>query len=381
VGAGVASRLLRRARRRIERRRWASALLAEWGRWRILRALRHTGHARHVLVPPELCPELPHAITYAGSFAPGAELELDAAVLRLDKVQGIDGRAIAVIRARMTCTLLSGRYALFETRATRRATGPDVEALIARLDAIGRGEPAHRPPLVRRATDGEGPVQRAILVTTYERPGALQRSLPQIAALGVPVLVVDDGSSADAREANRAICAAVGATYLALPENRGLPTAANVGLSVLMADPRVRWISYFQDDVDVRPDALTRLAALEDAQSRPILTGYDADDHPPVDDMDIAGVTVKRKRSTPAMHLHAHVDYWAGVMPIPSPYLGAPKPFRGSSMEDWWIVNDAPGSAEQRGLLVVCVPGLVRTFLWHRDDSTWDNENEPDPEL
>jgi hypothetical protein len=382
VGSGVASRLLSRARRRLERRRWASALLAEWGRWRILRALRRRHRpAYRLLAPPELCAELPNALPYARTFAPAAELALDAAVLRLDRIQEIDARAIAVIRTRMACTLLTGRYALFETDAARRAAGPELDALLARLEAIGRGEPAHRPSPMPRATDRDGPVERALLVTTYERPAALQRSLPQIAALGAPVLVVDDGSSPAAREANRAICAAAGATYLLLPDNRGLPSAVNVGLSVLMADPRVRWISYFQDDVDVRADALVRLAALEDAEARPLLTGYDADDHPAVDQVAIAGVTVKRKRSTPAMHLHAHVDYWAGVMPIPSPYVGAPKPFRGPSMEDWWIVNHAPRSVEPRGLLVVCVPGLVRTFLWHRDDSTWDNENEPDPAL
>lgn len=34
----------------------------------------------------------------------------------------------------------------------------------------------------------------AILMTTYRRPHCLRRSLPQIAALGRPILVVDDGS-------------------------------------------------------------------------------------------------------------------------------------------------------------------------------------------
>jgi len=33
----------------------------------------------------------------------------------------------------------------------------------------------------------------------------------------------------------------------------------------------------------------------------PIITGYDADDHQSVDQVEIAGLTVKRKRSTPAM--------------------------------------------------------------------------------
>lgn len=367
----------------MQRTRWAGPVLTEWSRWRTLHALRGRPRApRSVLAPPEMLTDLPAPVPYARTFESEARLALDAAVLRLDKLQDIDVRTLGAVLARMSCTFLSGRYALFELAGTRATvTGPDVDVLLARLEAISHGDAAHRPLPVRRPGDGAGPARRAVLVTTYERPAALQRSLPQIVALGAPVLVVDDGSSPAARQANRAICAAAGATYLPLPENRGLPTAQNVGLSVLMADPAVRWISYFQDDVDVRPDALARLAALEDAQARPILTGYDADDHPPVDQLEIAGVAVKRKRSTPAMHLHAHVDYWAGVMPIPSPYVGAPKPLEGASLEDWWIVNDAPRSAEHRGILVVCVPGLVRTFLWHRDDSTWDNENAPDPAL
>lgn len=380
---GPASRLLGHARRHLRRQRWAGPLLAEWDRWKVLRALRRRSDVpRRVLAPPELLADLPGAVSYPSTFAAGAGLTLDAAVVRLDRLQDLDVRALGAVRARMACTFLGGRYALFEPPGARAAaTGADVEMLLARLDDVCRGEPAHRPPRVTRPADRAGPVGRAVLVTTYERPAALQRSLPQIVALGAPVLVVDDGSSADAREANRAICAAAGATYLLLPENRGLPTAQNVGLSVLMADPAVRWISCFQDDVDVRPDALQRLAVVEDAETRPIITGYDADDHQPVDQVEIAGLTVKRKRSTPAMHLHAHVDYWAGVMPIPSPYVGAPKPIKGASLEDWWIVNDAPRSAERRGILVVCLPGLVRTFLWHRDDSTWDNENQPDPAL
>ena len=383
MSSGLASRLLRRARRHLQRQRWAAPILAEWDRWRLLRALqRGAGGPRRVLAPAELAADVPDAIPYLRTFDAGAALDVDAAVVRTDRLQDIDGRTLATVRARMVCTHLGGRYALFEPPGTRAvARGAAVAALLARLEAGHAREPVRRPAPARRAGDGAGPVGRAALVTTYARPAALQRSLPQIVALGVPVLVVDDGSPREAQQANRAICAGAGATYLLLPENRGLPTALNVGLGFLMADPAVRWISCFQDDVDVQPDALVRLAALEDAQARPLLTGYDADEHPPVDQIEIAGIVVKRKRSSPAVHLHAHVEYWAGVMPIPSPYVGAPKPLGGASMEDWWIVNHAPRSVEPRGLLVVCVPGLVRTFLWHRDDSTWDNENQPDPPL
>jgi hypothetical protein len=374
--------LLRRARRHVEHRRWLGPLLAEWDRWRLLRALDRRGlRPRPLLGPPDLAGALPALVPYPRTFGPAGALAFDAAVLQTDRLQEIDPRALAAVRAGMACTHLAGRYALFEPPAGRPgAAGEEIASLLARLDEIGRGEPAHRPaPPPPR--DDTAPPRRAVLVTTYGRPAALRRSLPQIVALGAPVLVVDDGSPEPARAANRAICADAGATYLALPDNRGLPAALNVGLSVLMADPAVRWISYFQDDVDVRADTLALLGRLEDADARPLLTGDDAGEHPPTDQAEIAGIAVTRKRSTRATHLHAHVDYWAGVMPIPSPYLGAPKPHRGASMEDWWIVNHAPRSAEQRGLPVICVPGLVRTFLWHHDDSTWGNPNRPDPPL
>ena len=385
MSAGLAPRLGHRARRLLQRQRWAVPVLAEWDRWRLLRALQRRHAAlRRVLAPAELLADVPDAIAYPRSFEAGGDLALGAAVLRTDRLQDVDLRTLAAVRAGMVCTHLGGRYALFEPAGGRPPrTGGDVDRLLERLTTLRPAEPSHHSIPARPRLDSDTPVvRRAVLVTTYARPAALQRSLPQIMALGADtVVVVDDGSPLEAREANRTICAAAGATYLALPENRGLPTALNVGLGYLLADPAVRWISTFQDDVDVHPQALARLIAVEDATIRPLLTGYDADEHPPVDQVQIAGLTVKRKRSSPAVHLHAHVDYWAGVLPIPSPYVGAPKPRRGASMEDWWIVNHAPGSAEARGILVACIPGLVRTFLWHRDDSTWDNENQPEPEL
>jgi hypothetical protein len=38
-------------------------------------------------------------------------------------------------------------------------------------------------------------------------------------------------------------------------------------------------------------------------------------------------------------------------------------------------------SVGRRGLDVACLPGLVRTSLWHHGDSTWDNPNLPDRSL
>ncbi|TMQ16956.1 MAG: glycosyltransferase [Candidatus Rokuibacteriota bacterium] len=383
MSSGLGSRLLSRARRYLTRQRWGAPLLGEWDRWRLLRVIERRGLVgRPLLVPADVAAALPAAVAYTHTFQALETTPLDGAVLQTDALQTIGSPTLRRVRQQMACTYLGGRYALFEPHAAGRARDDDaVATLLARLDGILAGEPAHRPADFRPARGATATLRRAILVTTYARPGALQRSLPQIAALGAPVLVVDDGSPPAAAEANRAICAAAGATYLALPLNAGLPTAANVGLSLLMADPAVRWISYFQDDVDVRPDTLELLIRLEDADARPILTGHDAFEHPSVDEVEIAGIAVKRKRSSPALHLHAHAEYWAGVMPLPRPYLGAPKPGAGASMEDWWIVNQAPRSAERRGLLVVCIPGLVRTFLWHHDDSTWANPRLPDPPL
>jgi len=165
VSFGFASRLLQRARRHLLRQPWAAPVLTEWGRWRTLHALRRGPAApRRVLAPPELVADVPEGVPYARTFAAGADLALDAAVLRLDKLQDIDVRTLGAVLARMACTFLSGRYALFEPAGPRAAvTGPDVATLLARLEAISRGEPAHRPPPVTRAADRAGPVGRAVL--------------------------------------------------------------------------------------------------------------------------------------------------------------------------------------------------------------------------
>lgn len=384
----------------------ARAILQELERRALVRALERDGFAgARVLAPRELAPLLPHAVPYARAFEAGDNLPFEAAILRLDRLGDVDWRVIARIRNAWRCSYINASYALFvaptepevvlkadatarHPTTTPRAAGARVRELLARLETIcepsNRGFAHHWPaPPAPRPITPSLPVsalgKRAALVTTFNRPGSLQRTLPQITRLGVPVLVVDDGSESDARAANREICAAHGAAYVALPENRGLPTALNVGLSYLLANPDLEWISYFQDDVDVAADLLATMALLEDPAERPILTGYDAEEHPAADVVEIAGRRVKLKRSSPAVHVHAHATYWAGIMPIPSPYLGAPKALQGASMEDWWIVSQAPGAAEPRGIRVVCVPGLVRTFLWHRDDSTWDNPREPEP--
>jgi hypothetical protein len=226
----------------------------------------------------------------------------------------------------------------------------------------------------------------ACIVPTYNRPWALARTLPQVIALGAPVLVVDDGSAPEPRRENAGLCERHGARLLALPTNRGLCCVTNVAISYWLADSGVQWISLFEDDVDVRPDAMAVLAAVQDARERPFLTGRYAPEHPVFKRRTIAGHEVLYQRSTTGMHNHAHRDYWAGVMPLPTPYLGAPKPAGGrpgqGSEEDWWVTAWSPDSIVKRGGYVVCVPGLVRHAAHTKEQSTWgggayDEANPP----
>ena len=228
------------------------------------------------------------------------------------------------------------------------------------------------------------------LVTTYNRPDALARSLPQIVALGAPVLVVDD-ASADVKAMNAVITRSPGVGWLRLPTNRGLACVLNVGLAFWLADPAVEWVSVFQDDVDVRPDCLNVLALTADTTQSQIITGHDAAEHAAVrggwrftDSVavrhDGAEFVLKLKTNSRATHMHASRDYWTSVMPIPTRTLGAPKrttddpSVRGvGSNVDWWIYRDCPNSVVAQGGHVVCVPGLVRTFYSQAKDSTWNN--------
>jgi len=213
------------------------------------------------------------------------------------------------------------------------------------------------------------------LVTTYNRPQALARSLPQIVALGAPVLVVDDGSTN--RRKNEDICLGCQAQYLYLPMNRGLAAAMNAGLAYWLADKSIEWISYFQDDVDVHPRCLQILSQFQ--KSHLIMTGHDATAHPSHHGTTKTGnVPVKYKWSSAGVHIYAAAGFWADVWPIPTFELGAPKRNGNSgrgigSNVDWWIVKDSPYSSKKLGKEIVCVPNLVRTFCWRPEDSSWNN--------
>lgn len=214
----------------------------------------------------------------------------------------------------------------------------------------------------------------ACLVTTYNRPDALARSLPQIVALGAPVLVVDDGSSRlSGIEVDMA-----GVDWLYMPSNRGLAAALNIGLSYWLADKSITHISYFQDDVDVRPETLKVLSLHQGRH--PLVTGHDAPEHKAHRQRLRDGLPLMLyKHSIRATHMHGSVGFWRSVMPIPTNELGTPKrngSGRGIGSDvDWWIVRDAPCSIQKTKQEILCVPGLVRSFLCHAADSCWNNES------
>jgi len=212
-----------------------------------------------------------------------------------------------------------------------------------------------------------------VLVTTCNRPSALERSLPQIAALGSPVLVIDDGSQ-DWYD-NKILCLRHRAKYLRLPENRGLAAALNVGLSYWLADRSYNWISYFQDDVDVHPGFFSELDKATRDYRGVLYTGHDSLAHKTVRVQD----DIKIKGSCAGVHMHARREFWLSVMPIPTYQLGAPKRIEGrergiGSNVDWWIVRDSPNSPAKRRERIVCLPQMVRTFLSRPEDSSWGND-------
>jgi hypothetical protein len=340
----------------------------------VLRRIPGDIRSARVLGPDEFAPFLRALTPLSPYLEPPLDLTFDAVIVRQDHLTALAPPLLDGLRRGYACAFANTRFALLLPRPAT-APRPEAAAVMARIVALTEGCPVAAPRRTGTSLDC------AILMTTFNRPAALKRSLPQLAGLGCAVVVVDDGSAGAAARENAALCDRFQVTRLVLPENRGLAAALNVGLAYLLADRSLGWISYFQDDVDVAPNAMAELRALGDPTERPLLTGYDADEHPAARQAIIAGHPVLLKSSSPAVHLHAHVAYWKSVLPIPSEYIGAPRRRWEASLEDYWIVNHAPQALTKRGLMVTCLPGRVRTFLHHAADSTWNNPNQPDPPL
>lgn len=218
------------------------------------------------------------------------------------------------------------------------------------------------------------PVKRGAVITTYQRPALLEGTLAALAPTGVAQLVVDDGSRPEDAARNRALAEAAGAAYLFVPGNRGLPTALNCGLGYFLADETVTWISSFNDDVAIDPTLYQVLGKLEATREFPLMSGYLSPHHKVFGTRMVAGHEVHLLRSMPGQHIHAARDYWRGLLPIPTPYLGAPKPDGGQfpgqgAEEDWWIGSYAPRSIVKTGGFIAAVSGLVANR--GLDRSTW----------
>jgi GT2 family glycosyltransferase len=121
----------------------------------------------------------------------------------------------------------------------------------------------------------------AVILPTAGRPDyldvALASIVPQAAALGAEVLVVDDGPT----EATRAVAARHGVRYVAHDHSRGLNAARNTAVG----QTRAPLLVFVDDDVEVRPGWLAALVVAGASQpadvgvfTGPILARFD--DHP-----------------------------------------------------------------------------------------------------
>lgn len=222
----------------------------------------------------------------------------------------------------------------------------------------------------------------AIVVTTYNRPQFLERTLATLAPFNLPMLVVNDGSTEKFRQDYATVYSRYPVTVVELPINRGLPTALNVALSYWLASDTVEWISYFQDDVEAHPDLFRVLARVQHPIERPLLSGRLDPLYKVYEEKEVNGVRLALQRTCSGMHLHGHHTYWKKVMPLPTPYLGAPKNRPHGSNIDWWTTCWSPESVTKQDNYVHIVPRYVRTFA-ELGQSTWGNEalSLSDPEL
>lgn len=104
----------------------------------------------------------------------------------------------------------------------------------------------------------------SIIVATHERPDLLQRTLTNVTRQTLQpleVVIVDDGSGPDTREAVHRWKESVQPDFhvrYQWQENQGPATARNRGLEASRGD----WIQFLDDDDLMAPDALEQLAAV-----------------------------------------------------------------------------------------------------------------------
>ncbi len=101
-----------------------------------------------------------------------------------------------------------------------------------------------------------------ILIPCHNGGQRLAGVLRGLAPLGLPVLVVDDGSTDGSGEA----ATAVGAEVVRLPVRSGKGSAVRRGLGALLADPGTEWVLFMDGDGQHLPAEVPRfLEAMEGA--------------------------------------------------------------------------------------------------------------------
>jgi len=220
------------------------------------------------------------------------------------------------------------------------------------------------------------PKQNGILITTYNRPEFLIKLLTQLEDRPEEILVVNDGSDSTYQHQYQQIKEQFPKnTYIDNPKNMGLVFSMNTGFSYFLADPATEWIHYFQDDVEIMPHFFESIEKVADKDQYPVVTGFYKEPHKIFGEKVINDVKVKLLRSASAQHFYVHRLYLMENMPIPNPYVGAPKPDKGKpgqgSDEDWWLLSWAPKSIVKRGKYVISIPGLAKSDAVG-ELSTWE---------
>lgn len=342
---------------------------------------RHLSPDAKILAPAEF-----GALFSRTAYYPAARFhspqEMDAFVIHKGRLEELGQPLCAWIAKNRRVLFANGVFVVYAKRGSNFISRADGH-VAAFLDKLARPESFAPPPATRRS-EFDGPAT-VVLMTTYNRPERLALSLQSISALGVPTLVVNDGSDAKHAAAYSVLTEKFGVRLLNIPGNRGLANAITTGLSYWLADPRVEWISYLQDDVEVRSDLLTALARVQDPDKFPLLTGRVPHEIEIAEETEVNGEKVLLRRTAPGTHLHAHRSYWEKILPIPTFHFQSPKHWAGEppqgSGADWWVVQWSPHSAGQQGKFIAVLPGLVRTCTVLPEESTWDNPSPADPPL
>jgi GT2 family glycosyltransferase len=153
-----------------------------------------------------------------------------------------------------------------------------------------------------------------VVILHWNRPdrcvGTVARFLAQDVAGGVRVVVVDNGSTADALACVRAGLPP-GVDLVELPRNRGFGPGANAGFRHVLAHPQPDdgdWVALAPHDAEPAPDCLARMLAAVTQRPRAGLACADfGDGATPVDDPYFGGILAPATVSEgwePAGHPH-----------------------------------------------------------------------------